>query len=335
MGEYDIALRTFARIFAAELVQGLWPPGTDFKVLDSSESQVTERERRLDKSIKVLINGEEVILHVEFQVKWETNLSWRMFEYHNLLAFERHDSDPKTPTPIRSVVILLTGPEDLGSLQKEYRTSLSSQPFCGVRYEIEPVYKLTLEELEKRESLMWLAFAPLTVDVDEAKIKELLKRLENRFGSKRDVAEIAAAMTVVGKLNNKYKTMSDSIARWIGKELIMETVLGEEFWEGLFRERFENTFEERFEERFEKRFEKEKEELTRQVEEKVTRQIEKNNLFDLFSVRLGGSLTEEEKVLIDSHFQKAGFNTIFRAVLNITDGTELRKWLVTFDSSTS
>ena len=206
-------------------------------------------------------------------------------------------------------------------LVREYRTSWIGQPFCGIRYEIEPVYKLTLAELEERQSLMWLSFAPLTVDVDEDKIKELLKRLEERFGSKREIAEVAAAMTVVGGLNDKYSTMSDTISNWIGEELIMETTLGQEFWEGLFRKRFEK------EQKLAKeRFEEEKEQLTRKIERK--------NLFDLFSARLGGALTEKEEVLLYSHLQKAGFTAISKVVLDITDEKELREWLVTFDSST-
>ena len=204
---------------------------------------------------------------------------------------------------------------------REYRTSWIGQPFCGIRYEIEPVYKLTLAELEERQSLMWLSFAPLTVDADEDKIKELLTRLEERFGSKREIAEVAAAMTVVGGLNDKYSTMSDTISNWIGEELIMETTLGQEFWERLFRSRFEK------EQKLAKeQFEEEK--------EQVASQIKRDNLFELFSARLGGALTEEEELLLDSHLQKEGFSTIFRAVLNITDEKKLREWLMTFDSST-
>ena len=336
MGDYDNILRYFSSKHPKDLVGGLLPPGTEFEVLESIETQVTERERRLDQALKILLNRKEVILHVEFQSEWKTELDWRMFEYHNLLAFQRHDSDPKQPTPIRSVVVLLKGPQKLGPLVREYRTLWDSQPFCGIRYEIEPIYKQTIAELEKRQSLMWLAFAPLTVDVDEDKIKELLKRLEERFGSKREIAEVAAAMTVVGGLNDKYSTMSDTISNWIGEELIMETTLGQEFWEGLFRKRFEKEqklAKEQFEEEqklAEERFEKEKKQLARQT----ACQIERKNLFDLFSARLGGVLTEEEEVLLDGHLQKTGFNAIFRAVLNITDGKKLREWLVTFDSLT-
>ena len=99
----------------------------------------------------------------------------------------------------------------------------------------------------------------------------------------------------------------------------METVLGQEFWEKLFRERFE----------------KEKVELVRQVEEKVTCEVERKNLVELFSARLGVTLTEEEEVLLGGHLQRVGFSTIFRIGLNITGEKELREWLVTFDSSTS
>ena len=349
MGEYDNILRYLARKHSKDLVVGLLPQGTEYKVLESIETQVTERERRLDQTLKILINNKEAILHVEFQAEWRTKLDWRIFEYHNLLAFACYDSEPKAPTPIRSVVILLSGPEKLGPLVREYRTSWDDQPFCGIRYEIEPLYKLTLAELEERQSLMWLSFAPLTVDVDEDKIKELLTRLEERFGSKREIAEVAAAMTVVGGLNDKYSTMSDTISNWIGEELIMETTLGQEFWEGLFRKRFEKEqklAEERFkiaaEKRLEKeqkqaeeRFKEEKVELVREVEEKVAHQIERKNLVELFSARLGVILTEEEEELLDGHLQRVGFSTIFRIGLNITGEKELREWLVTFDSSTS
>ena len=109
----------------------------------------------------------------------------RVFEYHNLLALSEYDIHPKNPPPIKSVVILLTGPKDPGPLSREYKTSWEDEPFCGVRYNIIPVYLLSLEELEAKGSLMWLVFAPLTIDAEEDKIKGLLKRVEERVDDKQ------------------------------------------------------------------------------------------------------------------------------------------------------
>ena len=185
MGKYDLLLRTFSQNFPKEFVKGFLPPNTEFTLVGWTDTQLTTKERRMDKAIKILVDDKEALLHVEFQTEPDSDMDHRVFEYHNLLALAECGIYHNKPPPIKSIVILLTGTKDPGPLSREYKTSWEGEPFCGVRYDVVPVYLMSIEELEAKQSLLWLVFAPLTIDAEEDKIKELLKRIEEHVDNKQ------------------------------------------------------------------------------------------------------------------------------------------------------
>ena len=311
MGTIDITLRAIVEKSPEDLVKGILAPGTQFQVGEWIESQLTVRERRLDKALKLKIADKEHLLHVEFQVEQGSNLGFRVYEYHSMLALAVSNSHPEPPPPIKSVVILLKGPQKIGPLQRKYQTSWSEEPFCGVHYTIDPIYLLSLEELEKRQSLLWLIFAPLTVNAEVCKIKELLERLEKKFGNKEKIAELAGVMAIVGTFNYKQQDISTQIIQWIVKELIMQTDPGMQFWEEIFKDRIEQEIKQGVEKGLEKGIE----------------QGEKNSLFKLFNLRFGKPLTEKEKQLIMLKLARHGYDTLYEAILEISDKQKLRSWL--------
>jgi hypothetical protein len=63
-----------------------------------------------------------------------------------------------------STVVLLSGREKPWPAYGRYRTSPREQRFPGVRFRIDAVYQRTLAELRRRESTLWMVFAPLAVD---------------------------------------------------------------------------------------------------------------------------------------------------------------------------
>ncbi|WP_437482702.1 hypothetical protein WME75_41380 [Sorangium sp. So ce1014] len=66
MGDADITLRHLARRRPEDIVRALVPEGHPIEVLGWVDSQVTHIERRLDKALRLRIDGETRVLHVEF-----------------------------------------------------------------------------------------------------------------------------------------------------------------------------------------------------------------------------------------------------------------------------
>ncbi|WP_437298369.1 hypothetical protein [Sorangium sp. So ce426] len=74
------------------------------------DSQVTNIERRLDKAIRLRIDGEPRVLHVEFCFALRDDVPDRVFEYLGFLfAALRLDAHREAVPPIESVAVVLSG----------------------------------------------------------------------------------------------------------------------------------------------------------------------------------------------------------------------------------
>jgi hypothetical protein len=65
MGDADITLRHIARRRPEDLARAFVPEGR-VEVVGWVDSQVTMLERRLDKALRLRVDGEPRVLHVEF-----------------------------------------------------------------------------------------------------------------------------------------------------------------------------------------------------------------------------------------------------------------------------
>jgi hypothetical protein len=223
--DVDLILRHVSRQFPAQFAQALLPPGSNVTAATWLDTQVTSRERRLDRVLDVTVNGERQHEHTEWQMEMTAHLPYRIFEYHTMIAMaQAADTLPAaTRPPIRSTVVLLSGREKPWPAEGRYRTSPRKERFSGVTFRIDAVYQRTVAELEARGPL-WMIFAPLAVDADPGRMKRVLARLRAET-SKPEQEELAAALVVMSDVDKRRRGLRSVIVPLLNEEFVMQNWL--------------------------------------------------------------------------------------------------------------
>lgn len=215
----DLVLRHVTHRFPHQLARAMLPPGTPIASAAWVETQLTARQRRLDRALEVVARRRRRLEHVEWQLEWRGDIPLRVFEYNSLSALSvAHEPEPP---PIRSTVVLLSGREQPWPAEGEYRTSPPGARFSGVRFRIDAVYQRTVAELEARGPL-WAVFAPLAVDADPAQLRRVLEGLRAAL-PERDFEELAVALTVMADVDQRQRGLRHAIVPLLREEIIMES----------------------------------------------------------------------------------------------------------------
>jgi hypothetical protein len=224
LDDVDLTLRHVSRQFPEQFARALLPGATTLSTTGWLDTQITGRQRRLDRALDVEVDGHRRLLHAEWQLAMEAEVPLRVFEYHVLLALGLADvaSATQPAPPIESVVVLLSGREEPWPTYAEYRSSPPGLPFSGVCFRIDAVYQRTIAELAARESPLWLIFAPLAVDADGAGIARMIEELRTRTPA-RDFEELSVAMTVIADADKRKRGLRGIIVSLLKEEIIMES----------------------------------------------------------------------------------------------------------------
>ncbi len=225
--EADLILRHISRRYPHPVARGLLRTEEPITDVHWGETQVSARQRRLDRALRVHVAGEPLLLHIEWTMRLGRRIPFRVFEYHQLVAFSSHDdargAEPPhhEPVPIESVVVVLSGP--LGSLPEygQYRTSPRNAKFSGIVYRVEPIYQKTVAELEAMGGgVFWLVFVPLATDVDQEKLERVIERLK-RECDERDFADLMAAISAMARLRARDNGIAAMLRSLMPKGLVM------------------------------------------------------------------------------------------------------------------
>ncbi|MBK8257833.1 MAG: hypothetical protein IPK82_34845 [Polyangiaceae bacterium] len=221
--DVDLTLRHVSRQFPRSFAKALLPNREEITAATWLDTQVTSRQRRLDRVIEVQVGEERRLEHVEWQLEWEANVPERLFEYHVLVAMTVMDktSAAHLRPPIRSTVVLLSGREKPWPNSGEYRTSPQGELFSGVSFEIEAVYQKTVAELCARASPFWLIFAPLAVDADANNMKLAVDELRARARD-RELEELLVAMVVMADIDKRSRNLREVILPLLREETVMQ-----------------------------------------------------------------------------------------------------------------
>lgn len=222
--DVDLVLRHISRQFPEALAHALVKTLDPIEVGSWIDTQVSGRQRRLDRALEMSVGGVPGLLHVEWQLEMTADLPFRVYEYHVLLSLAQADlgRPGKEPLPIDSVVVLLSGREERWPPEGDYRTSRPERRFSGVRFRIEPVYQYTVAELMARDSPLWLIFAPLAVDADERSLQQVIESLRART-SRRQMEELGVAMSVLADADKRKRGLRSVITSLLPEEAVMES----------------------------------------------------------------------------------------------------------------
>lgn len=222
--DVDLTLRHLTQRFPDELARALLPEAQTLTEVSWEETQVTARQRRMDRGLRVMADGRLRVEHVEWQLRWELDLPYRVYEYHCLQAMGLREAAPegKRPPRLRSTVVLLSGREAPWPRWGAYRTSPKGERFSGVRFRIEPVYQYTLDALRARRSALWMVFAPLAADATPTAMPRVVSELRAALPARR-FEEIAVAMTVLADADARKRGLRPVIAAQLPEELVMQS----------------------------------------------------------------------------------------------------------------
>jgi hypothetical protein len=236
----DLVLRHVSRLFPEQLARALLPPGSEIASAAWLDTQVTSRQRRLDRALDVrLADGSRRLLHNEWELRMRGTVPYRVFQYHVLLVFSLMDelvvaksaareagtALPATEAvlpPVESTLVILTGRDEPWPDQGEFRTSPNDGLFSGVSYRIEPVYQRTLAELGAKGSRLWLIFAPLAVDATPEGVSAVVQKLRREV-SRPEFEELSVAMTVLADADKRQRGLRDVIVSLLPEEIVMES----------------------------------------------------------------------------------------------------------------
>jgi hypothetical protein len=222
--QFDQILRHASRHFPSEVARVLLCTDQPIEPLEWAETQVTGRQRRLDRALSLKVAGERTLLHAEWTLRMTQRVPFRVFEYHNLTALALADEVRARirtkPPPIESVVVVLSGRKKPWPSHGEYRTSPLGKPFSGVQFRIEPVYQRTVAELSTRGPF-WMIFASLAADADATKLAQVLGELRAQT-SPEAFEELGAAMAVLAGADRRERGFGDVVRSLLPRELVME-----------------------------------------------------------------------------------------------------------------
>ncbi|WP_438001193.1 hypothetical protein WMF26_17005 [Sorangium sp. So ce185] len=226
--DVDLILRHVSRQFPRDVARALLGTAEPIEPLGWVDTQVTGRQRRLDRALSVRVGGQQRLLHTEWTLAMTDEMPFRVFEYNCLTALAMADearASKGAPTPwlspIDSVVVVLSGREEPWPSHGAYRTSAPGEPFSGVQFRIEPVYQRTVAELTARESPFWLIFAPLAADADGRKLTRVIEAIRARSGE-RDFAELGAAMMALAEADRRERGLADVVKSLLPREIVMQ-----------------------------------------------------------------------------------------------------------------
>jgi hypothetical protein len=222
--DVDLTLRHVSRQFPEQFARALLPGATTLSVAGWLDTQITARQRRLDRALDVEVDGQRRLLHGEWQLAMTADVPLRVFEYHVLFALALADgaTSAEPAPPIESVVVLLSGREEPWPEHAEYRTSPLGSAFSGVSYRIDAVYQRTIAELSARESPLWLIFAPLAIDADADGMARMIELLRAKTPP-RDFEELSVAMTVMADADKRKRGLRGILVSLLKEEIIMES----------------------------------------------------------------------------------------------------------------
>ncbi|AUX48029.1 hypothetical protein SOCE26_095550 [Sorangium cellulosum] len=318
MGEADITLRHLVRRRPEDLVRTLVPAGRSVEILGLVDSQVTNIERRLDKALRLRIDGEPRVLHVEFCFALRDDVPDRIFEYLGFLFAALRLETPGEPVPpLESVAVVLSGRRRRLPSTGRRRIAWPGRPFSGAHFRVDAVYQRTVGELRARGSVLWLVFAPLARNATAAALRDVVAEIHAGAATAEERAELYAALLVMAAIDPWGHNLRKELVSMVeDKEegLLRRTpIIGEMILEA------ERRGEQRGEQRGELRGEQRGEE---RGEQKAIVAL----LGRLFARRIGRRPTAEEERSIVERARAIGAGEVEDALLDL-EGDALVRWL--------
>ena len=159
-------------------------------------------ERRADRALRLLVDGEPRVLHVELCFTLRADVPDMIFQYVGFVfAALRREARGGAVPPIESVVVVLSGRRRPLPKLGVRRTGWPGRAFSGTHFRIDAVYQRTVAELRARGSLLWLVFAPLARDATPEAMRQVVKDLHAGALDQKERDDLFSALLVMASID--------------------------------------------------------------------------------------------------------------------------------------
>jgi len=224
----DTLLRRISRRYPEALLR-LFDIQEHAQISGWVDTQISARQRRLDRALGVVVDGTNQQLHVEWTERWTRRVEERVFEYNHLIsdaarvdvyATRKKGQRAPRPPPVDSAVVVLTGRKEKWPEYGEHRTSSDTGKFSGVQFRFEAIYQKTVAEMEAMGSVFWLVFVPVAVDVDQDKLLRVIDTLK-RSTTSEDYGDLIATMLEIAYMKKDRPELAKVILSHGRRDAIM------------------------------------------------------------------------------------------------------------------
>lgn len=279
INDTDLTLRHISRLLPQQMLRGMLAarPGDRFE--EWVDTQLAQRQRRLDRALIVSDGASQRALHIEWQRSLRAGIGRRMFSYNAMLV-DALDARPRLP--VVSTVVLLSGREAPHPRVRALRLS----ELHTFRYYLDAVYQRSVEELSARGTL-WLAFAPLARDATPDRLRGVVRAMRRRTQDSSEFSDLAGTLLVLADADGRRRGLRRAILPSLPSEVVMQS------W--VFKQGIEKGIEQGIEQGIEKGIEQGLETglalVVRQFERKLSRALTEPEHRALRErlVRLGGA----------------------------------------------
>ena len=324
MGDADITLRHVARRRPAELARPFLPPGRSIEGVGWIDTQLTHLERRVDKGLRLHIDGELRALQIELFLDLRPEVPRRMFNYLGLLSLALDaEAQGQAAPPIESVAVVLSGRKRRWPKWGSHCTAWPKSRFSGAHFRIDAVYQRTVAELRARGSVLWLVFTPLARDATAKAMRTVVKEIQAGAEDEEDRIDLYAALLTMAKIDPWKHNLEEEI-----RAMLMMTPTDNERLRRILCELVQEDIDRAREEGIEKGIEKGIAKGREETREEMIRAL----LGRLFTRRVGRRpSTAEERALVE-RARDLGAEQVEDALLD-HEGEALVRWLLGSDKA--
>lgn len=207
--QIDCAVRLLAERHLGDLAPALLA-GRQVEVIAVEHSELKIVERLTDLVVRARVNGEEMMLHLEFQLRHDNDLPERVLAYHSLL---RHRY---WPIPVLSTVIYLMPEAPARPVPRGLH-----QGQVDFQYEVICPWALSISLEQVRRNPVLAPIAVLTPAISEPDLPELRRAIEDAQTLSADRREDLRVLTyfIGGR-----RFALDLLTLMIGSEAMEESV---------------------------------------------------------------------------------------------------------------
>src|SRR6266436_7861175 len=210
---FDTSFKAWIRAHPRDILPQLLPGVT---YVDTLDVEIVRSTMRADKVFKVIYNGEEAILEIEFESGTDSDLPSRLLTY-NAVLYQEH----KLP-----VITIVVYPFRVTIAKSPLQVSLGDSSILTFHFQVLPLFQLGAEQFVRKHIVCMYPLLPTMQGVHHEMIKQVMDELTALY--REDEVKLADQLVWMSLLLERTDTIPPREKSEIERHLHMYDQLWEE-----------------------------------------------------------------------------------------------------------